>query len=105
VIDRPLRLDPDALDPAFALARRHVDEGAAPFTILAVATSAGLVRAEAVPGPRAPGVTVDAVCLLASITKPVVALGVMQLVAEAGCAWRTRSTATSRSSPGPGSPG
>jgi len=82
VIDRPPWLDPDALDPAFALARRQVDEGAAPFTILAVATSAGLVRAEAVPGPRAPRVTVDAVCLLASITKPIVALGVMQLVAD-----------------------
>jgi CubicO group peptidase (beta-lactamase class C family) len=82
MIDRPLRLDPDALDPAFALAHRQVDDGAAPFTILAVATSAGLVRAEAVPGPRAPRVTVNAVCLLASITKSVVALGVMQLVAD-----------------------
>jgi hypothetical protein len=37
VIERPLRLDPDALDAAFAVARRHVEEGLAPFTILAVA--------------------------------------------------------------------
>ena len=80
--ERPLALDPAALDAAFALARRQVEEGDAPFTILAVATSAGLVRAEATPGPRAPRVDVDAVCLLASITKPIVALAVMQLVAE-----------------------
>jgi CubicO group peptidase (beta-lactamase class C family) len=82
VTERPLALDPAALDPAFALARRQVDDSTAPFTILAVATSAGLVRAEAWPGPRAPHVELDAVCLLASITKPIVALGVMQLVAE-----------------------
>jgi CubicO group peptidase (beta-lactamase class C family) len=82
VTERPLRLDPASLDPAFALARRHVEDGAAPFTILAVATSGGLVRAEVVPGPLAPRVTVDAVCLLASITKPIVALAVMQLVAD-----------------------
>jgi CubicO group peptidase (beta-lactamase class C family) len=80
--ERPLVLDPAALEPAFALARRQVADGAAPFTILAVATSAGLVRAEAALGPRAPRVDVEAVCLLASITKPIVALGVMQLVAE-----------------------
>ncbi len=80
--EHPLRLDPEALDPAFTLARRQVEQGEAPFTVLAVASSAGLVRAEAVAGPRAPGVTVDSVCLLASITKPVVGLGVMQLVAE-----------------------
>jgi len=80
--ERLLALDPAALDPAFALARRQVDDGTAPFTILAVATSAGLVRAEAWPGPRAPDVELDAVCLLASITKPIVALGVMQHVAE-----------------------
>ena len=78
----PAPAGPEALDPAFALARRQVDEGAAPFTILAAATSAGLVRAEALPGPRAPRVTIDAVCLLASIRKPVVALGVMQVVAD-----------------------
>lgn len=82
MIERPLRLDAAALEAAFALARRQVDEGDAPFTILAVASSAGLVRAEAMPGPLAPHVSVDSVCLLASITKPIVALGVMQLVAD-----------------------
>ena len=80
--ERPLSIDPAALDAAFTLARRQVEDGDAPFTILAVATSAGLVRAEATPGPRAPRVDVEAVCLLASITKPIVALAVMQLVAE-----------------------
>jgi CubicO group peptidase (beta-lactamase class C family) len=80
--ERPLMLDPAALEAAFALARRQVEEGDAPFAILAVATSAGIVRAEATPGARAPRVDVDAVCLLASITKPIVTLAVMQLVAE-----------------------
>jgi CubicO group peptidase (beta-lactamase class C family) len=46
-----------------------------------VGNGAGTVRAEAF-APAGSPVDVDAVCLLASITKPVVATGVMQLVAE-----------------------
>ncbi len=50
--------------------------------ILAVADRRGVVRAEAFAGPTAPGVQLDAVCLLASITKPLLATAIMQLVAN-----------------------
>ncbi len=74
--------DPAAFDRAFDVAARNVADGTAPFVILAVADADGLVRAEAFPGPAAPSVDVDAVCLLASITKPVVATAIMHLVAD-----------------------
>lgn len=76
------RLDPDALERAFDLAREQVADGSVPFAILAVANADGVVRAEAFPGPRAPGIGLDTICLLASITKPVVATAIIQLVAE-----------------------
>lgn len=76
------RIDPDTLERAFVLAREQVDAGLVPFAIVAVATADGVVRAEAIAGPGAPGVGPDAICLLASITKPIVATAVMQLVAE-----------------------
>ena len=74
--------DPVALDRAFALATRQVEDGTAPFVILGVANAAGTVRLEAVSAPGAPRIGTDAVCLIASITKPIVATAVMQLVAE-----------------------
>jgi CubicO group peptidase (beta-lactamase class C family) len=76
------KLEPAALDAAFARAAEQVADGTAPFVVLAVANREGLVRAEAFAGPAAPGLDVDAICLLASITKPFVATGIMQLVAE-----------------------
>jgi CubicO group peptidase (beta-lactamase class C family) len=78
----PRRLDPAALDTAFARAAEQVADGSVPFVVLAMADAAGLVRAEAFAGPAAGGVDVDAVCPIASITKPIVATAVMQLVAE-----------------------
>jgi CubicO group peptidase (beta-lactamase class C family) len=74
--------DPAAFDGAFALAARKAANGTAPFVILAVADADGLIRAEAHPGRGAPGVDLDAVCLVASITKPVVATAIMRLVAD-----------------------
>lgn len=76
-----LRHDPAALDAAFAVVARQVADGTAPFAVLAIADREGPVRVEAFPGPEAPGVEPGSVCLLASITKPIVATGVMQLVA------------------------
>jgi CubicO group peptidase (beta-lactamase class C family) len=76
------RLDVAALERPFDLAREQVADGTVPFAILAVATADGLVRAEAYAGPRAPRVRLDTICLLASITKPIVATAVLQLVAE-----------------------
>ncbi len=76
------RLDPVALDHAFALAARQVEDGTVPFVILGVANAAGTIRLEAVPPRDAPPVGPAAVCLLASITKPIVTTAVLRLVQE-----------------------
>jgi CubicO group peptidase (beta-lactamase class C family) len=77
-------LAPAAFDTAVAIAADQVADGTAPWSILGIAGADGVIRMEAIPGPsgRASQVTVDSVCLIASITKPIVATVVMQLVAE-----------------------
>jgi CubicO group peptidase (beta-lactamase class C family) len=70
------------LDPAFAIAARHVDVGRLPFTIVAVANRDGLIRSEASGRRDGPRIGTDAICLLASITKPIVATAVMRLAQE-----------------------
>jgi CubicO group peptidase (beta-lactamase class C family) len=82
--DQPeTRLQRRALDRAFEVAATQVADGAAPFVVLGVADSRGVIRLEAVTSERAPGVGTSSICLLASITKPIVATTVLQLV-EAG---------------------
>jgi CubicO group peptidase (beta-lactamase class C family) len=72
-----------SLDPAFALAAAQVEAGTVPFVILGVADAVGVIRVEAF-GPRdGQRLGTDAICLLASITKPIVATAVMRQV-EAG---------------------
>ena len=76
-------LDPAALDAALAVAARQVDEGVAPWAVLGVATRDRVVRLEATsPAGRQARVGVNAVGLIASISKPIFATVVMQLVAE-----------------------
>ncbi len=78
------RLQHRALDPAFELAAAQVEAGTVPFVILGVADSAGVIRVESRrPARTAQRLGTDAVCLLASITKPIVATAVMRQV-EAG---------------------
>lgn len=77
------RIQRRALDRAFEIAAAQVADGTAPFVVLGVADSRGVIRLEAVTSERAPGVGTGSVCLLASITKPIVATTVLQLV-EAG---------------------
>jgi CubicO group peptidase (beta-lactamase class C family) len=77
------RLQRRALDRAFEVAADQVADGTAPFVVLGVADSRGVIRLEAFASQRAPGVGVGSICLLASITKPIVATTVLQLV-EAG---------------------
>ena len=72
-----------ALKPAFDLARAQVEAGTVPFAILGVAGADGLVRLEAFGEPGGRRIGTDAVCQLASITKSITAIGVLQLV-EAG---------------------
>ncbi|MEI7745806.1 MAG: serine hydrolase [Chloroflexota bacterium] len=75
-------LDRDALNRAFALAERRVTAGELPFAILAVAGADGLVRMEAYSQAGGTRLGSKAVCLLASITKPIFATLVLRLVAD-----------------------
>jgi CubicO group peptidase (beta-lactamase class C family) len=77
------RLQRRALDQAFAAVAGQVVDGTVPFAVLGVADSVGTIRLEAFAPDGAPGVGTDAICAIASITKPIVATSVMQLV-EAG---------------------
>lgn len=72
------RLDPDRLQLALDVVAAQVDSGLVPSAVLAIADASGTIRLEAFPGtdPTSP----DGIYLLASITKPVVATAVMQLV-------------------------
>lgn len=76
-------LDSRALDRAFAVAARQVEDGHAPWAVLGVATRDAVVRLDAY-GARPDGsrIGANAVALIASITKPIVATMVLQLVAE-----------------------
>ena len=76
------RLDPAALDHAFAVAARQVEDGIVPFVILGVGNAAGTIRLEAVPPKDGATLGSAAVCLLASITKPIVTTAVMRLVQD-----------------------
>lgn len=71
-----------ALGPAFAVATRQVQAGTVPFVILAVAGAEGVARVDAFPPVEGPRIGINAVCLLASITKPIVATAVMRLVQD-----------------------
>jgi CubicO group peptidase (beta-lactamase class C family) len=71
------------LDPAYAVAAAQVARGDVPFVVLAVAGADGLERLDAMAPPDSPRIGTGAVCLLASITKPIVATAVMRL-AETG---------------------
>jgi len=76
------RLDTAALDRAFTLAARQVEEGTVPFVILGVANAAGTIRLEAASPHGGFPIGAAAVCLLASITKPIVTTAVMRLVQD-----------------------
>jgi len=69
-------------DPAFAVAARQVQAGTVPFLILGVAGAEGVARLDAFPPVEGPRIGTHAVCLLASITKPIVATAVMRLVQD-----------------------
>lgn len=71
--------DPHALDTAFDIAHRGVAQGTVPFAIVAVAGAEGVVRLEAFASADGPRIGTNAVCLLASITKPITATAVMRL--------------------------
>jgi len=67
-----------AFDPAAAA----VNDGTLPSAVIGVSDGHGTRALVAHPGPRDRGVTTESVYFLASVTKPIVATAVMQLVDE-----------------------
>lgn len=70
------------LAPALAVAASQVAADRVPFVILAAAGAEGVGRVEVVPPRDGPRIGANAVCLLASVTKPIVATAVMRLAQE-----------------------
>ncbi|MEA2621376.1 MAG: hypothetical protein QOH61_286 [Chloroflexota bacterium] len=73
------RLD---LRATFDVTARAVADELIPTAVLAVADGEGLIAVEAFPGAQDPRVGADSLYFLASVTKPIVATAVMQLVDE-----------------------
>jgi CubicO group peptidase (beta-lactamase class C family) len=71
-----------AFDAAAALARRQVEDGAVPFAIVGTAGAAGVHGVEAFGQLGGARVRTRAVCLLASVTKPIVATALMRLAQD-----------------------
>jgi CubicO group peptidase (beta-lactamase class C family) len=74
--------DQDRLARAFEIAARDVDRGDVPWAVVGLADAAGVRRVEGFGEVDGRRVGARTVCLIASITKPIVATVVMQLVAE-----------------------
>jgi CubicO group peptidase (beta-lactamase class C family) len=77
-----LAMSDHTFDHASAVAARQVEIGTVPFVILAVAGAEGVVRLDAFPPVEGPRIGTGGVCLLASITKPIVATAVMRLAQD-----------------------
>lgn len=75
-------IDRVALAQAFTLTKQHVQDGRAGTAVLVVASDSQVLQSAAYAADNTP-ISGDTVFLLASITKPILALAVMQLV-EAG---------------------
>lgn len=74
------RLNPQRLQPAYDLLQETVSSEELPTALLAVADSRELIRCEAY-GPGG-SMGTDGIYLIASVTKPIVATAVMQLVEQ-----------------------
>jgi len=72
------RIDPDRLQAAFEIVAQQVSSGLVPSGVLAVADADGMIRIDAFSGTDK--AKPDSIYLLASITKPIVATAVLQLV-------------------------
>jgi CubicO group peptidase (beta-lactamase class C family) len=70
------------LSSAADLARTFVADGALPSAVIGIADASGVLDVVAVPGPSTPGLETESLFFLASLTKPIVATAIMQLVDE-----------------------
>jgi CubicO group peptidase (beta-lactamase class C family) len=69
-------------EAAFDVTARAVRDGALPSAVIAIGDAAGPLALEAFPGRLDPRVSTDSLYFLASVTKPIVATAIMQLVDE-----------------------
>ena len=101
--------DSGRLDAAFANVARQVDAGEVPAAVLGVARREGTPRIEAFQRSGGDPARADSIFLLASITKPIVATAVLQLVEAGSLSLRTPIRAYIPEfravPPGPGLPG
>lgn len=74
------RADPQRIRACLQPAAEAVRAGVIPSAVVAVADSAGTIALEMFPGPSTRRLRTDSIFFLASLTKPVVATGVMRLV-------------------------
>ncbi|MBA3307853.1 MAG: beta-lactamase family protein [Chloroflexi bacterium] len=74
------RADPQRIRACLQPAAEAVRAGVIPSAVVAVADSAGTIALEMFPGPSTRRLRRDSIFFLASLTKPVVATGVMRLV-------------------------
>lgn len=75
-------LNSQKLQVAFDRVRESVQKGEIPCAVLAVANSTETIRCEVFTRPDGDQIKQDSIFLLASITKPMVATAVMQLVEQ-----------------------
>jgi CubicO group peptidase (beta-lactamase class C family) len=75
-------MDPDALRPAFDDLAAEVANGRVPIAALAVGDAGGTVHKRVFSSPRLRRYDTDSIFYLASVTKPVFATAVMQVVEE-----------------------
>ncbi len=76
------RADPRRIRACLEPAAEAVRAGVIPSAVVAVADSAGTIALDIFPGPSTPRLRTDSIFFLASLTKPVVATGVMRLVEQ-----------------------
>jgi CubicO group peptidase (beta-lactamase class C family) len=76
------RLDPQLLEPVFAGLERHVRAGDVPGAALAIGDADGVIRSQSFAHGRRERLDERAIFFLASLTKPIFATGLMQLVEE-----------------------
>lgn len=85
-MEQQVRIDPVALQPAFDLVRHHVARGDLPSAVLAVGDRRGALRCEAITRPGGHEIRTNSIFFLTSVTKPIFATAVMQLIEDGSLA-------------------
>lgn len=76
------RADPRRIRACLEPAAEAVRAGVIPSAVVAVADRTGTIALDIFPGPSTPRLRTDSIFFLASLTKPVVATGIMRLVEQ-----------------------